>query len=68
MLISEKNLIVSLSYNKVCFKTKIKSYGDEVTDFYNKKIPKLNSNYAFLVVIILDSPLKKDDSCVFKRA
>ena len=41
-------------------KTKIKSHGDEVTNFYNKKIPKLDSNYTFLVVISLDSALKKD--------
>ena len=27
-------------YNKEFLKTKIKSLGDEVTDFYNKKIPK----------------------------
>ena len=43
-------------------KTKIKSHGDEVTNFYNKKIPKLDSNYTFLVVISLDSALKKDDN------
>ena len=27
-------------YTKNFLKTKIKSYGDEVTDFYNKEIPK----------------------------
>ena len=27
-------------YNKKFLKTEIKSYGDEVTDFYDKKIPK----------------------------
>ena len=27
-------------YNKNYLKTKIKSHGDEVADFYNKKIPK----------------------------
>ena len=43
-------------------KTKTKSHGDEVTDFYNKKIPKLDSNYTCLAVISLDSALKKDDN------
>ena len=28
-------------YNKEFLKTKIKSHGNEVTDFYNKKIPKV---------------------------
>ena len=39
-------------------KTKIKSHGDEVTDFYDKTTPKLDSS----AVITLDSVLKKDDS------
>ena len=28
-----------LVYNKEFLKTKLKSHGDEVTDFYDKKIP-----------------------------
>ena len=43
-------------------KTKIKSYGDEVIDFYDKKIPKVDSNHTCLEVITLDSALKKDGS------
>ena len=43
-------------------KTKIKSHGDEVTDFYNKKIPKLDSNHTCLALITMDSALKKDDN------
>ena len=31
-------------YNKNYLKTKIKSHGNEVTDFYDKEIPKLDSN------------------------
>ena len=31
-------------YNKKCLKTKIKSYGDEATDFHYKEIPKFSSN------------------------
>ena len=46
-------------YNKQFLKTKIKSYGDEVTDFYDKEIPKVDSNHTCLAVIILDSALKK---------
>ena len=41
-------------------KTKIKSHGDEVSDFYDKKIPKVDSNHTCLEVISLDSALNKD--------
>ena len=41
-------------------KTKLKSYGDEVTGFYDKGIPKVDSNHACLAVISLDSAFKKD--------
>ena len=50
------------SYNKDYLKTKIKSHGYEVTDFYEKKIPRLDSNYSCLAVITMDSALKKDGS------
>ena len=43
-------------------KTKIKSHGDEITNFYENKIPKVNSNHTCLAVITLDSALKKDDN------
>ena len=33
-------------FNKNYLKTKIKSHGDEVTDFYNKTIPKLDFNHT----------------------
>ena len=49
-------------YNKEFLKTKIKSHGDEVKDFYDKKIPKVDSNHSSLAVISLDSALKKDDN------
>ena len=41
-------------------KTKLKSHGNEATDFYNKRIPKADSNYTCLAVITLYSALKKD--------
>ena len=44
-------------------KTKIKSYGDKVTHFYNEEIPKVESNHTCLAVISLDSALKKDGNC-----
>ena len=46
-------------YNKEFLKTKIKSHGDEVTDFYSYEIPKVDSNHIFLAVISLDSSLKE---------
>ena len=49
--------------NKKFLKTKIKSHGDEVTDFYDKEIPKVDSNYICLSVTSLDSTLKKDENC-----
>ena len=43
-------------------KSKIKSHGDEVTDFYNKEIPKVDSNHNCLAVISLGSAPKKDEN------
>ena len=48
-------------YNRNYLKT-IESHGHEVTDFYDKKIPKLDSNHTCLAVMSLDSALKKDDN------
>ena len=42
--------------------TKIKYHGDEVTEFYDKKIPKVDSNQTCLAVISLDFALKIDRS------
>ena len=38
----------------------MKCHIDGVTDFYDKEIPKVDSNHTCLVVISLDSALKKD--------
>ena len=43
-------------------KSKIKSHGHEVTDFYHKDIPKVDSNHSCLSVIRLDSTLKRDEN------
>ena len=49
-------------YNKEFLKTKIKSHGDEVANFYDKKIPKVGSNHTCFAVITLDSALEKNDN------
>ena len=49
-------------YNTEYLKTKIKSHGDEVTDFYDKEIPKVDSNHTCVEVFSLDLVLKKDES------
>ena len=54
------------AYNQIFLKTKIKSYGDDVTDFYDKEIPKVNSNHTCLAVISLDSALKKMKPVIHK--
>ena len=48
-------------YNKEFLKTKIKSHGNEVTDFYDKQIPRVNSNNSCLAVTSLDFALEKDE-------
>ena len=50
-------------YHKIFLKTKIKSHGDEITDFYDKENPKVDSNHTCLVVISLDSAFNKDGNC-----
>ena len=45
--------------NKEFLKTKIKSHGDEVTDFYFKEIPKVDSKLTCLAVISLDFAQKR---------
>ena len=53
---------LSGKYNTVWDKVKIKFHGDEVTDFQDKKIPKVDFNCTCLAVISLDRDLKKDKS------
>ena len=43
-------------------KIKVKSSGDEVTNFFDKEILKMESNYTYLAVISLDSALKGDEN------
>ena len=39
--------------NKKYLKTKMKSYGDEGTDFYDKEVPRAGSNHTCLTVIMI---------------
>lgn len=39
-----------LIYNKKILNTKIRSYGLEATDFHEKEMPKVDSNYILLVL------------------
>ena len=47
--------------NKEFLKTKIKSRGDEATNFYNKKIPIVDFNHTYLAAINLDFALKNEN-------
>ena len=47
-------------------KTKVKSHGDEVTDIYVKKTPKVDYNHTCLEVTILDSALKNTKTIIPK--
>ena len=41
-------------------KIKIKSHGDEVTDFYDKEILQIDLNHTCLAAISLENGFKKD--------
>ena len=43
-------------------KTKTESDGDEATDFHDKEILKVGSNYVWLAVILIDFILTNDDN------
>ena len=60
----EKEFVTGPVYNKNFLKTKIKSH--KVTDFYDKEIPKVDSDYTCLAVISLDSSLKKGETIILK--
>ena len=49
------------AYNDKFSKNKIN--GDEVTDFYDKEFPNVDSNHTCVVLISLDSALNKDGNC-----
>ena len=49
--------------NKKLMKTKTKSNEDEITDFFDKQFPKVDSNHTCVAVISLDSDPKEDNNC-----
>ena len=53
----KKEFDSELASNKIFLRTKIESYGDEVTDFYDKEIPYVDYNHRCLTVISFDSSL-----------
>ena len=53
-------------YDKIFLKTITKFYGDEVIDFCDEEIPKVDYNYTCLAVINLDSALKKMETIIRK--
>ena len=58
----KKELDGELVYNKQFLETEIRSHSDEVTDFYDQKIPKVDSTHTCLAVISLDSAHKKNEN------
>ena len=66
VLISKKNLITTLSTITFFLKNKMKSYDDEVIDFYDEEIPKVDSNHTSLPVISLDSAIKLVKTIIHK--
>ena len=60
--ISKKEFDSEHVYNKIFLKNKVKSYGDELTDFYDNEIPKVDSNHTCLAIISFDSALSKDEN------
>ena len=43
-------------------KTKTKSYSDKATDFQDREVPKVDTNYTCLTVTSLDYVLKIDEN------
>ena len=58
----KKELACGPIYNKKFLKTKIRSYGHEASDFHDKKIPEVGTNYTCSAVKSIDSALKKDEN------
>ena len=54
-------------YYKKFLKRKIKSYSDDVTDYYDIESPKVDSDHTCLAIISLDSALNKDGNLLSVR-
>ena len=68
----KKEFDSELAYDKKFLKTKIKFHSDKVTDFYDKEIPKADSNHTCLAVISSEYALRKVENyylqSIFKTA
>ena len=53
----KKEVDSKLVFNKDFLKTKVKSYGNEGTDFYDKKNGKVDFNHTCLTAVNLESAL-----------
>ena len=62
----KKELDCKPIHNKKFLKTKIRSHGDENTDFNNKEILKVGSNCTCSSVIPVDFVLKKKKTIIRK--
>ena len=49
-------------YNKKFLKTETRSFESEVTDFHGNEIPKVDSNYTCLAVILINFVFKQDEN------
>ena len=44
-------------------RTQVKPHGDESTDFHDREVLKVGSNYTYLAVNMVDSVPKKEEYC-----
>ena len=63
----EKKFDSKVVYYKKFLKRKIKSYSDDVTDYYDSESPKVDSDHTCLAIISLDSALNKDGNLLSVR-
>ena len=46
------------AHPKKCLRNKLKCYGEVVTDFHDREMPRMGYNHTCLSVITIDSVLK----------
>ena len=63
----EKKIDSKVVYYKKFLKRKIKSYSDDITDYYDSESPKVDSDHTCLAIISLDSALNKDGNLLSVR-
>ena len=58
----KKELDCETIYHKTFLKTKVSSYGQEAIGFHDNEVPKVESAYTCLLVILIDFILEKDEN------